>query len=306
MNRAVHKSVLRVENLVKRYDGRAVVDGVNFEVRAKEVVVLVGPNGSGKTTTIECCAGLRVPTDGSVVIGDAPGDGSVADRSWIGIQLQESGLPPAMTVTEALTLVASLYLDPIPVAVLIADLGLANVATSRYETLSGGQKRRLDVGLAIIGRPPLVVLDEPTSGVDPEGRAALWRMVRDVVLSTGAGILLTTHDLAEAEDHADRLLVLRDGRIVMSGAPADLLARSAGEYRLRVHVPSTAQTDAVQMSGAQAVFGTDSLTAFGTRDDMQALRNRLETIEDRTAGEILIGPTRLEDLFALSRSAVAA
>ena len=294
------EEVLRVHDLVKEYDGRAVVDAVTFDVRREEVVVLVGPNGSGKTTTIECCAGLRTPTGGTIEVDGVRPTGSLADRARIGLQLQESGLPPAMTVSEALALVASLYRDPLDPAGLISDLGLGAAADARYETLSGGQKRRLDVGLAIIGRPPLVVLDEPTSGVDPEGRAGLWRLVREVVASTGAGVLLTTHDLAEAEDHADRLLVLRDGRVVMAGEPAALLGDAAGDWRLRVRTPTSAQLAAVRSSAARHVEGVDGVTAFGGRDEMRRLRDELESIEHRPDGELLLGRTRLEDLFALS------
>lgn len=293
-------AVLSVRSLTKCYGRTRAVEDVTFEVSAGEVVVLVGPNGSGKTTTIECCAGLRTPSSGLVEVGGEPRGRTRVDRSWVGVQLQESALAPAMSPREALTLVASLYRDPLPLEFSLESVGLERSADVRYEELSGGQKRRLHVALAVVGRPALVILDEPTSGVDPEGRSVLWDMLGEVLRSSGAGLLLTTHDLNEAEDRADRLLLLRNGRIQATGRPTDLLARVGGPWRIRVKGAPSELRALVAGAGLRFAEERDYVTVFGEQSQIIRLR---EVFENRGATDLLVGPSRLEDLYSLESRA---
>jgi len=288
--------VLRVESLTKTYAHRHAVDGVSLIVDRGEIVVLAGPNGSGKTTTIECIAGLRRATSGRILVAGCPVDRSISYRGHYGLQLQESSFPPSGRVIEVLQVIASLYRNPIAPVDLLQRVGLADVSRSPYENLSGGEKRRLNVAVAFIGRPPLVMLDEPTSGVDPQGRVALWDFVREVA-RCGTAILLTTHDLTEAEDYADRLIALKHGRIALSGSVQDLLDRNGSTWRLRATV-SPDQIDLIDVAGLRVVVIDGVVTAFGDRAQVMRARTQLES-SDNGCEDLLVGPTRLEDLFLL-------
>ena len=196
------------------------LNDVSFSVRPGEIVVLVGPNGSGKTTAMEMVSGLRLPTSGEVRVNGGPVRASASQRALVGVQLQETSLPQRLKVREAIRGVASLYADPGPVDEIVAQLGLDTHMTEAIGSLSGGWARRLDVVLACIGRPRALVLDEPTSGIDPVARAELWEFLRRR-RSEGVAVLASTHDLSEAEAYADRLLVLDRGRLVLQGADGD-------------------------------------------------------------------------------------
>ena len=223
---------IEVHGLRKAYPGGVVaVDGVDLSVPRGEVFALLGPNGAGKTTTVEILEGFRRPDAGSVrVLGTDPRHGDDAWRARVGIVLQGTGAFDDLTVTEVVRHFARFYPRPDDPAAVIERVGLAAKRKARARTLSGGQKRRLDVALGIIGRPELLFLDEPTTGFDPEARREFWALVKDLA---GTTILLTTHYLDEAETLADRVGVLASGRMAAVAAPADLGDRAAAPATVR-------------------------------------------------------------------------
>jgi ABC-2 type transport system ATP-binding protein len=225
---------VRVEDLVKRYGARDALAGISFDVQQGEVVALLGPNGAGKTTTVEILEGYR-PRDGgrAEVLGLDPGRGGRELRERIGIVLQGTGTHPHLSALEAVALFAGYYRRPRDPAELIALVGLEDAAHQRVRTLSGGQRRRLDLALALAGSPELLFLDEPTTGFDPEARRGAWETVRRLA-DAGTTVLLTTHYLDEAATLADRVIVLRHGRIVAEGAPGSLGTVAAVELRFRL------------------------------------------------------------------------
>jgi ABC-2 type transport system ATP-binding protein len=220
-------SVISVRGLHKSYGGNEALRGIDFEIGAGEVFGLLGPNGAGKTTTIEILEGYRDRTSGEVeVLGIDPQHAGREWRERIGVVLQSSSLYPNLTVRESLRTFGGYYTRSRNVNEVVEIVGLGEKADARVRTLSGGQKRRLDLGLALIGDPELIFLDEPTTGFDPGARRAAWETIRNL-RSLGKTILLTTHYLDEAEQLADRVAVLRGGEIVREGSPAELTGASA-------------------------------------------------------------------------------
>jgi ABC-2 type transport system ATP-binding protein len=213
---------ITVEHLVRRYGDRTVVDDLNFEVRRGEVFALLGPNGAGKTTTVEILEGYRPPSDGQVrVLGLNPMSDARQLQPRIGVMLQDGGVAPSMRPLEALQLFASFFAAPADPRQLLHLVGLEDAAQTRYRALSGGQKQRLSLGLALVGRPELVFLDEPTAGMDPQARRATWEIVRSLKRN-GVTVLLTTHFMEEAEYLADRVAIIDHGRLVALDAPSAL------------------------------------------------------------------------------------
>ena len=213
-------NAIDVSELTKSYGKVEALRGVSFEVAEGEVFGLLGPNGAGKTTTVEILEGYRARDGGEAnVLGHDPGDSPRALRERIGVVLQQSELSPLLTVAETHRLFAGYYSSPRDVDEVIELVGLGEKRDARVKTLSGGQKRRLDLGVALVGNPDLVFLDEPTTGFDPAARRAAWDMIRSL-RSLGTTILLTTHYLDEAQQLADRVAVLRDGVIVRQGTPS--------------------------------------------------------------------------------------
>jgi len=220
-------TAIEVTGLSKTYRGHEAVRGIDLAVARGEVFALLGPNGAGKTTTVEILEGHRRRDGGDArVLGADPGTGGRAWRARIGIVLQDADDAADLTVREMVRHVAGLYPDPRPADEVIELVGLTGKRNSRIRTLSGGQRRRVDVALGIVGRPELVFLDEPTTGFDPQARRQFWELIR-ALAAEGTTILLTTHYLDEAEALADRLAVLVDGRIVAEGTPATLGGRAA-------------------------------------------------------------------------------
>jgi ABC-2 type transport system ATP-binding protein len=234
-------AAVEVTDLVKRYGGRTVVDGVSLRVEPGTVVALLGPNGAGKTTTVECIEGFRQPDAGTIrVLGHDP----VAQRRQVvpqmGVMLQEGGAYQASSPREMLRLHARYYADPLDPEALLERVGLGGApAGSRFRTLSGGQKQRLNLALALVGRPRVLILDEPTAGMDPKARLDTWQLVREL-RDEGVAVLLTTHFMDEAERLADRVAVIHAGRVVADDSPAALLA---GANPGRVLVTTTATVD---------------------------------------------------------------
>jgi ABC-2 type transport system ATP-binding protein len=222
-----------VDDLRKSYGEHEALRGVSFEIREGEVFSLLGPNGAGKTTTIEILEGYRYRDAGTVsVLGIDPAHASRHWRGQIGVVLQSSAMYENLTVRESLALFAGYYERPRPVDEVIGVVGLEEKADALVRKLSGGQRRRLDFGLALVGDPELIFLDEPTTGFDPAARRNAWGTIRSL-RELGKTILLTTHYLDEAEQLSDRVAVLREGRIVATGTPADLTQTPETEIRYR-------------------------------------------------------------------------
>jgi ABC-2 type transport system ATP-binding protein len=220
-------SAIRVAGLRKSYGTHEAVRGIDFEIGAGEVFGLLGPNGAGKTTTIEILEGYRNRDAGEVeVLGEDPQRAGRPWRERVGVVLQSSALYPNLTVREHLSVFGGYYENSRDPDEVVDIVGLTEKSAARCRTLSGGQKRRLDLGLALIGNPELIFLDEPTTGFDPGARRAAWETIRNL-RSLGTTILLTTHYLDEAEQLADRVAVLRDGQIVRVGSPAELTGGSS-------------------------------------------------------------------------------
>jgi ABC-2 type transport system ATP-binding protein len=223
----VTQPAVQVTGLTKSYGSVQAVDGLSFDVPRGEVTALLGPNGAGKTTTVEICEGFHGPDAGSVrvlgldPIGDAP-----SLRPLVGVMLQAGGCYPGARTLEMLQLLAAHAAHPLDPRELLERLGLTKVARSTYRRLSGGEKQRLSLGLAVIGRPELVFLDEPTAGLDVQGRRDTWQLITDLRAS-GVTVVLTTHAMDEAERLADSVVIINGGRLVAAGSPAELTASGA-------------------------------------------------------------------------------
>ncbi len=269
-------SAISVRDLRKSYGTHEALRGISFEIAEGEVFGLLGPNGAGKTTTVEILEGYRARDGGDVgVLGYDPAHAGPAFRERIGVVLQQSQLWPNLTVVETHRMFAGYYEHPRDVDEVIRLVGLAEKRDARVKTLSGGQKRRLDLGVALVGDPDLVFLDEPTTGFDPAARRAAWDMIRSL-RSLGKTILLTTHYLDEAERLADRVAVLREGRIVREGTPAELTGGDETEVRFR-------------RDGAEVVMRTTEPTrllhelteqALAEGRELEGLEVRRPTLED--------------------------
>ncbi len=214
--------VVSVEHLRVVYGDTVAVDDVSFSIRRGEIFGILGPNGAGKTTTVECIGGLRKPDSGSLsVLGRDVRGNAKALHERVGIQLQTSGLPDKINVREALELFASFYPNPVDPAELLRRLRLEDKAGTRYVNLSGGQRQRLSIALALVGRPELAILDELTTGLDPQSRRETWRLIEGI-REQGLTVILVTHFMEEAEYLCDRVALLHHGRIRAIDTPANL------------------------------------------------------------------------------------
>ncbi len=261
---------ISVRGLRKRYGSAEVVRGVDFEVASGEVFGFLGPNGAGKTTTIEILEGYRSRTEGEVsVLGADPARPTAPWRQRVGLVLQECELDPLLTVTETLRLFSSFYPFPRPVEETVELVGLREKRDARAGTLSGGQRRRLDVAVALVGRPELLFLDEPTTGFDPSARREAWTMIEGL-RAEGTTVFLTTHYLDEAQHLADRVAILRAGAIVASGRPDEL----GGEGRVSLvtfRLPEGVEAEEIRRHlGAEAALA-GSLVTLRAPDAQEAL-----------------------------------
>ena len=255
---ATHDVALDVRGVVKTFGAITAVDGLSFTARRGEVLALLGPNGAGKTTTIEMCEGFTTPTSGSIsVLGLDPQREGEKVRERIGIMLQGGGSYSGIRVKEMLDLTASYNADPLDPEWLMDILGLNKVAKTTYRRLSGGQQQRLSLALALIGRPELVFLDEPTAGMDAQSRRAVWDLVT-ALKRDGVTIILTTHLMDEAEMLADQVVIIDKGTVVASGTPAELIDSGAAS-ELRLHTSAPLDLSAVGIS-ATLIDDTDSPT----------------------------------------------
>ncbi|MGW0158669.1 ABC transporter ATP-binding protein [Mycobacterium sp. NPDC003323] len=230
------EAVVRLREVTKRYGPTTAVDTLDLEVHRAEVFALLGPNGAGKTTTVEMCEGFLRPDSGSIeILGLDPTADNARLRERIGVMLQGGGGYPAARAGEMLNLVASYAANPLDPQWLLETLGLTDAARTTYRRLSGGQQQRLALACAVVGRPELVFLDEPTAGMDAHARIVVWELI-DALRRDGVTVVLTTHQLTEAEELADRLVIIDHGSTVAAGTPAELM-RSGAENQLRFTAP---------------------------------------------------------------------
>ncbi|MBE1579305.1 ABC transporter ATP-binding protein [Amycolatopsis roodepoortensis] len=291
-------AIIEVEDLVKRYGDHTAVDGVGFAVEQGEIFGILGPNGAGKTTTVECVEGLRVPDGGTIrVCGLDPRRESGELRQLLGAQLQESELPDKLKVREAMELYGSFYRDPADWRELLATLDLTDKADAQFRRLSGGQKQRLSIALALIGNPRVAVLDELTTGLDPQARRDAWGLI-ERVRDRGVTILLVTHFMEEAERLCDRLAVIDSGRVVALDTPAGLVSRVDDRQRIRFR-PS-APLDHSVLTALPEVTSVDragdQLVVTGTGNVLLAVTTVLARNQVTAAG-LRVEQTSLDDAF---------
>ncbi|WP_189335390.1 ABC transporter ATP-binding protein [Actinoplanes ianthinogenes] len=291
-------AIIEVDGLIKRYGEHTAVDGVGFAVEPGEIFGILGPNGAGKTTTVECVEGLRRADGGTITVCgiDAQHDGDRL-RQVLGAQLQQSELPDKLTVGEAMELYSSFYREPADWRELIDTLDLTGKLGAQFRKLSGGQKQRLSIALALVGNPQVAVLDEVTTGLDPQARRDAWELI-ERIRARGVTILLVTHFMEEAERLCDRLAVIDAGRLVAVDTPAGLIARVDDRRRIRFrpsapldHALLTALPEvvSVQRAGHQ-------LVVTGTGNVLLAVTGVLAR-EQITAGDLRVEQTTLDDAF---------
>jgi ABC-2 type transport system ATP-binding protein len=287
-----------VRNLQKSYGDNLAVRDVSFEVQKGEVFALLGPNGAGKTTTIEILEGFRDRSGGEVeTLGVDPANKSTQRwlRTRIGVVLQELAVEPFYSVRQVLRRNAGYYPSPRPIDEVIELIGLKEKADERIKKLSGGQQRRLDVGLGIIGNPELLFLDEPTTGLDPSGRRDTWELIRQLA-SDGTTVLLTTHYMDEVEALADRVAVLSDKVVVASGTPNSIGGRDSSAVTIRFALPDGLSLSDIPVDGLTL---DDGLVEIHTEDELRVLHTLTGWALER--GVVLAGLSvlrvTLEDIY---------
>ena len=291
-------AAVEVRDLTIRYGDLVAVDGVSFDAAAGAVTALLGPNGAGKTSTIETVEGYRVPASGSVrVLGLDPR----ADRHQVvptlGVMLQDGGVYPGIRASEAIELFAAYYDDPLSPSDLLDRVGLAGRARTTYRRLSGGEKQRLSLALALVGRPRVVVLDEPTAGLDVEGR----RLVHDIVdelRRDGVAVLLATHDLADAEVQADHVVIIDHGRVVADGPLREVLAGTGDEIRFS-SMPGLDVADLSTQLGGSATETAPGEYLVAAAPDPANIARLAGWLADHDAalGDLRAGRQRLDEVF---------
>ncbi|MCG5214458.1 ABC transporter ATP-binding protein [Streptosporangium sp. KLBMP 9127] len=283
-------TVIEVHNLHKRYGEHVAVDDVSFTVERGEIFGIVGPNGAGKTTTVECVEGLRRPDGGTVnVLGMDPRTDGAKLRRRVGVQLQESHLPDRLKVAEVLDLYSSFYPRPADWRRLLDEWGLAAKRDTAFGKLSGGQKQRLFIALALIGDPEVVVLDELTTGLDPQARRDTWELVERIG-ERGVTVVLVTHFMEEAERLCDRLMVVDRGRVAAIDTPAGLIAGTLPEQRIRFRPSSP-----VAESLLAELPGVASVTVHGPRVEVAGTGDLLHVVTSVLARhQIIAADLRIE------------
>src|SRR6266850_508133 len=293
-------AALRVDNLQKSYGRNKAVNGVSLEIGRKEIFALLGPNGAGKTTTIECIIGLRSADLGTVEVNGLDGfKNPMKMRDQIGVQLQETALHDKITPIEALRLFASFYSSPSDPWRLLQQFALEDTARARYETLSRGQKQRLAVALALINRPMIILLDEPTAGLDPQSRRELQKLIRDL-RDEGRSILITTHYIEEAELLCDRVGIIDRGRLIALGTPEELVEHARTLPRIIAKTSRPPNLEKLkQMNGVQKAeleYGGCTVHTANVSQTIVELVGHLQA-EKIELWDISIHRPSLEDLF---------
>jgi ABC-2 type transport system ATP-binding protein len=291
-------SIIEVESLHKSYGDTVAVQDVSFAVEDGEIFGIIGPNGAGKTTTVECVAGLREPDRGSVTVaGLNPRRDRDRLRQILGMQLQESALAEKIKVGEALDLYASFYERPAAQRQLVGSLGLEDKLSTRYGDLSGGQKQRLSIALALIGRPEIAILDELTTGLDPQARRDTWSLIEEI-RSQGVTVVLVTHFMEEAERLCDRVAMIDSGRVVTVAAPRSLISSAGGVQTLRFH-PSKRfdETSLADLSEVNSItWRGPSVEVTGTGDLLGAVVATLSQM-GIVVEQLRVEQRSLEDAF---------
>jgi ABC-2 type transport system ATP-binding protein len=295
----VSTPAITVEGLRKAYGEHEAVRGIDFEVARGEVFGFLGPNGAGKTTTIEILEGYRERTAGQVsVLGSDPAAPTREWRERIGLVLQECELDPLLTVRETMAEFASFYPRPRPVDQTIELVGLAEKRNSRVGSLSGGQRRRLDVGVGIVGDPELLFLDEPTTGFDPSARREAWTMIEGLK-ALGTTIVLTTHYMDEAQHLADEVVILREGQIVAQGSPERLGAELGRDSAIRFRIPAGVDSDEIASALGTHPQLSGGVATLASRDPQHDLYRLLEWAagRDLELHDLEVRRPSLEDIF---------
>jgi ABC-2 type transport system ATP-binding protein len=291
-------SAIVVDRLTKKFGHFAAVDAVSFEVPAGQLVALLGPNGAGKTTTLEMLEGFLAPTSGTARVLDVdPHRGNRRWRAKIGLVLQSTSLDAEMTVRETLAIFAGLYPDPRPLGEILELVDLGDDAETRVGALSGGQRRRVDVAIGIIGRPEVLFLDEPTTGLDPEARRRAWTAVENLT-ETGTTVVLTTHYIDEADHLANRLILLVGGKVIADTTPEGLRSQG-GPATIRYHFPHDAPRDDLPATLADHVDLAGRVLVVRADDPAGPLRDLLGWADRHhldLAG-VEVGPPSLEDAY---------
>ncbi len=291
-------AVIEVRSLHKEYGATVAVDDVSFTVREGEIFGILGPNGAGKTTTVECVEGLRVPDRGSVsVLGLDPQRDRAELTQQLGVQLQDSQLPERLKVAEALDLYSSFYRDPADWRALMDQLGLTDKAATPFKKLSGGQKQRLSIALALVGNPKVAVLDELTTGLDPQARRGTWELIEGI-RDRGVTIVLVSHFMEEAERLCDRVALIDKGRVAVIGTPAALAERAETEQRIQFR-PSVAFDDALLTSLPEVtsvIRRGDVVVVTGNSDALSAVISVLAR-NQIVARQLRVEQGSLEDAF---------
>jgi ABC-2 type transport system ATP-binding protein len=290
---------IRVRGLRKAYGGREVVQGIDLDVFAGEIFGLLGPNGAGKTTTIEILEAYRQRSAGEVsVLGVDPARPTRAWRDRIGFVLQDCQLNPALSIRETLRMFGAFYSQPRRAEDAISLVGLDDQADARLGSLSGGQRRRADLAVALIGDPDLVFLDEPTTGLDPTARREAWRMIEGL-RDMGKTVLLTTHYMDEAQHLSDRVAIMRSGKIVVAGPPAQLTGELARSTRLSFRLPDGAALTVGAVVAGQLVKVEDQLFTIETDRPQHMLHSLLDWAEAEHVelNDLSVWKPSLEDIF---------
>ncbi len=293
------EAVISVSGLRKSYNGLEAVRGIDLEVRAGEIFAFLGPNGAGKTTTVEILEGYRERNAGEVrVLGVDPSRAGRAWRERVGFVLQECRLTPELTVREALEQYAGYYSAPRDVAETMSLVGLDEKADARTSTLSGGQQRRLDVALALIGDPELLFLDEPTTGFDPSARRQAWEVIGSM-RELGKTVFLTTHYMDEAQVLADRAAIIVGGEIVAQGDPAELGSDGGPEAVISFRLPMEISPAELPSPFAEAAKRGEPLVSLASDDPLRDLRTLIDWAQARGTGlpSLEVRRPSLEDVF---------
>ncbi|HZF13043.1 MAG TPA: ABC transporter ATP-binding protein [Thermoanaerobaculia bacterium] len=291
--------IIEVFDLVKDYGEVRALRGLRLGIERGGIVGLLGPNGAGKTTLVEILEGLRTPTSGRVsVLGFDPTREPRALRERLGVQLQSTALPPELSPIETLSLFAAFFGRSLPPRGVLEQVGLADKARSRNRSLSGGQQRRLAIGIALVSDPELVILDEPTSGLDPLARREVHARIRDL-REAGRTVLLTTHQIDEAEALCDRVILLKDGVVVADGTPFELVSRAGGSSILWIAVEGELAFAPLLAVGAVAQGREGAYHRFSTPDPTAAILALGELLREQktTLVDLRMKRPDLEDVY---------
>jgi ABC-2 type transport system ATP-binding protein len=289
-----------VQNLSKRYDRVEALRGVSFEVQRGEIFGLLGPNGAGKTTTLECLVGLRTFEDGQIVVSGIDVRAQPREaRQRIGVALQTTALQDKITPREALALFGAFYREPADVSSLLERFALREKADVAFDSLSGGQRQRLALALAFVNQPEVVLLDEPTAGLDPQARRELHREIQ-AMKADGHTVLLTTHYLEEAEQLCDRIGIIGRGRVITTGTPRELIEGFAGVHLVTAMLAKPIDaTRVAQLPGAREIEVSGTSVRFQASDPTRAVAGLIEAItgQENALAELSVRKASLEDVF---------